>query len=80
MGPWNSDGTFGYSSVPIFAVERAAEVLQLPDLTLAIPRLKTAPERTQPFIKLLETFGGALIEKIVAAYNKGKRPANTVLI
>jgi len=61
-------------------VERAAEVLQLPDLTLAIPRLKTAPERTQPFIKLLETFGGALIEKIVAAYNKGKRPANTVLI
>jgi hypothetical protein len=68
MGPWNSDGSFGYSSVPIVAVERAAEALQIPDLTLAIPRLRTTLERTKPFIELLETFGTGLIDRIVAAY------------
>src|ERR1035437_10973414 len=29
--------------------------------------LKRTPERTKPFIELLETFGPALIERIVAA-------------
>jgi hypothetical protein len=38
MGPWNSDGTFGYSSIPIAAVEKAAETLQNPDLTVAETR------------------------------------------
>jgi hypothetical protein len=70
MGPWNSDGTFSYSSVPIVAVERAAEALRIPDLTVAIPRLKNTPEPTKPFIELLDTFGNSLIEKIVAAYRE----------
>ena len=52
------------------ALKRAAEALQIPDLTLAIPRLKTMPERTKPFIELLDTFGNALVEKIVAAYRE----------
>ena len=40
MGPWNSDGTFGYSSIPIAAVEKAAESLENPDLMVALSRLK----------------------------------------
>jgi len=70
MGPWNSDGTFGHSNVPIVAVERAAEALENPDLTMALSRLLRKPERARPFIELLETFGPALIERIVAAYRE----------
>ena len=66
MGPWNSDGTFGYSSVSIVAVQKAAETLQNPDLAVALSRIKCKPERTKPFIELLETFGPVLIERIVA--------------
>jgi hypothetical protein len=61
-----SDGTFGYSSVSIVAVEKAAETLQNPDLAVALSRIKCKPERTKPFIELLETFGPVLIERIVA--------------
>ena len=70
MGSWNSDGTFGYSSVPIIAVEKAAEALENPDLMLALFRLGQTLEQTKAFIKLLETFGPALVEKIVAAYSE----------
>jgi len=70
MGPWTSDGTLGYSSVPIVAVEKAAEALQNPGLMVALPRLKRTPGRTKPFIELLETFGAALIERIVADYRE----------
>jgi len=71
MGPWNSDGTFGYSSIPMAAVEKAAQALQNPNLMVAIPRLKRMSGRTKPFIELLETFGPALIERIVADYREG---------
>jgi hypothetical protein len=71
MGPWNSDGTFGYSSVPIVAVEKAAEALQNPNLVVALPGLKGTPGRTKPFVELLETFGTTLIERIVADYREG---------
>jgi hypothetical protein len=71
MGPWNSDGTFGYATVPMVAVEKAAEALQNPNLIVALPRLEQSPGRTKPFIELLETFGTALIEKIVADYREG---------
>lgn len=67
MGPWNSDGVFGYASVPVVAVEKAAEALENPNLTVALTHLRT-PERTKRFIELLETFGHALIDRIVAAY------------
>lgn len=69
MGPWNSDGVFGYASVPIVAVEKAAEALANPHLLTALPRLRT-PERTKTFIELLEDFGSVLVERIVGAYRE----------
>jgi hypothetical protein len=82
MGSWNSDGTFGHSRVPVAAVQEAAEALENPDLTMALSRLMQTAERTKPFIELLETFGPALIKRIVAAYRErsfeltnGTRPA-----
>jgi len=70
MGSWNSDGVFSYSSVPIFAVERAAESLDDPTVTQAPSRLKEAPEWTLPFIDLLQSFGVGLVDRIVAAYRE----------
>jgi hypothetical protein len=70
MGSWNSDGVFSYSSVPIVAVEQAAERLGDPTVTQALSRLREAPEWTLPFIELLQSFGLALVEKIVAAYRE----------
>jgi hypothetical protein len=70
MGPWNSDGIFGYCSVPIIVVEKAAEALENPDLAVALSRLKHMTEQTKPFIELLETFGSILIERVVAAYRE----------
>ena len=69
MGPWNSDGVFGYASVPIVAVEKAAETLANPNLMTALPRLRT-PDRTKTFIELLEVSGSALVERIVGAYRE----------
>src|SRR5260370_2190922 len=68
MGPWNSDGTFGYSSVSVIAVEKAAEELEDPNLTTALSCLRQTPEGTRRFIELLETYGHVLIARIVAAY------------
>jgi hypothetical protein len=70
MGSWNSDGTFGHSSVPVVAVQKAAAALENPDLTMALSRLMQTPERTKPFIELLEAFGPALVKSIVAAYRE----------
>ena len=70
MGSWNSDGTFGHSSVPVVAVQDAVEALENPDLIIALSSLMQTAERTKPFIELLETFGPALIERIVAAYRE----------
>jgi hypothetical protein len=70
MGQWNSDGIFGYSSVPIFVVERAAETLKDQDLDSALSRLRNMKERTKPFVELLEMFGPVLIERIVTAYRE----------
>jgi hypothetical protein len=67
MGPWISDGIFGYASVPIVAVEKAAETLANPRLLTALPRLRT-PEGTKTFVELLENFGSVLVERIVDAY------------
>lgn len=70
MGSWNSDGVFSYSSVPLTAVERAAESLDDPTVSEACSRLKEAPERTRKFIELLQSFGPALVDRIVAAYRE----------
>ncbi|HTP34780.1 MAG TPA: hypothetical protein VMJ75_21525 [Candidatus Acidoferrales bacterium] len=70
MGAWNSDGTFGYSSVPLAAVEKAVENSGDPDLMMVLPRLKHAPDRAKVLIESLETHGSPLIERIVAAYRE----------
>ena len=70
MGSWNSDGTFGYASVPKTTVVKAAEALEHPNLMEAVSRLKDTPEETKLFIELLETFGTALVEKIVTTYRE----------
>ena len=69
MGPWNSDGIFGYTSVSIIAVEKAAETLANPNLVTALPRLRTS-EGTKNFVQLLEDFGPVLVERIVDAYRE----------
>ena len=69
MGPWSSDGVFGYASVPLVAVEKAVETLANPDLLTALRRLH-APERTKTFIELLEDSGSVLVERIVDAYRE----------
>jgi len=77
MSPWNSDGVFGYASVPIVAVEKAAETFKNPNLLVALPRLHT-PERPKTFIELLEDFGSVLVERIAAACREsslGFRPS-----
>ena len=70
MGTWNSDGTFGYSSVPLAAIEKAIENSGDPDLMTVLSRLKDAPDRAKVLIELLETHGAPLIERIVAAYRE----------
>ncbi len=80
MGPWNSDGIFGYESVPMLAVERAAEAVGNPNLLVALPRLRT-PERTEPFIELLNDAGPVLVERIVSTYRELRRwPPQSVLM
>jgi len=69
MGPWNSDGIFGYASVSIVAVEKAAEAYANPVLLTALSRLRTS-EGTRTFVELLEDFGPALVERIVDAYRE----------
>jgi hypothetical protein len=70
MGSWNSDGTFGYVSVPLTAVEEAAEALENPDLATTVSRLRITSEPDNAFIELLESFGPVLIERIAEAYRK----------
>jgi len=80
MGPWNSDGIFGYASVSIVAVEKAAEAFANPVLLTALPRLRT-PERTKTFIELLNGFGSVLVERIVSAYRENSLwPHQSVLM
>ena len=68
MGSWNSDGVFGYCSVPIVAVKTAIESLEDRDLREALSHLERAPDPAKAFIGLLDGFGPALIERIVAAH------------
>jgi hypothetical protein len=69
MGPWNSDGVFGYASIPLVAVQKAAETLANPDLLTALSRLH-APEPAKRFIELLEDCGPVLVERIAGAYRE----------
>lgn len=70
MGPWNSDGTFGYTTVPLPAVRKAAEDFTDAAAIMDLSRLNHMPERTTAFMELLHTFGSPLIAAIVAAYRE----------
>ncbi|MFY9726932.1 MAG: hypothetical protein WAJ87_15655 [Bryobacteraceae bacterium] len=69
MGPWNSDGVFGYTSISLGTVERAAEAAGRPGLPEAVSQLKEAREPVAAFLHLVETFGPDLVVKIKAAYS-----------
>ena len=71
MGPWNSDGIFGYCGVPIAAVEQAACSLNDSVLLESIQELTATQERTPRFMEILQQFGAALIQQIVIAYQQG---------
>jgi len=69
MGPWNSDGVFGYTSISLGAVESAAEASGRPGLPEAVSRLREAREPAAAFMDLVETFGPDLVVNIKAAYS-----------
>jgi len=69
MGPWNSDGVFGYTSISLGAVESAAEAVGAPGLPEAVSRLQEAREPVAAFMELVEAFGPDLVVKIKAAYS-----------
>jgi hypothetical protein len=69
MGPWSSDGVFGYTSISLGAVESAAEAVGQPGLPEAVSRLKEAREPVAAFMDLVEAFGPDLVIKIKAAYS-----------
>jgi hypothetical protein len=69
MGPWNSDGVFGYTSISLGAVESAAEAVGAPGLPEAVSRLQEAREPVAAFMDLVEAFGPDLVVKIKAAYS-----------
>jgi len=69
MGPWSSDGVFGYASISLGAVESAAEAAGRPGLPEAVSQLKDAREPVAAFVDLVETFGPDLVVRIKAAYS-----------
>jgi hypothetical protein len=68
MGSWNSDGVFGYMSIPLGAIESAAEAVGQPGLPEAVSRLQEALEPVAAFLELVEAFGSELIVQTKAAY------------
>jgi hypothetical protein len=69
LGPWSSDGVFGYASVSLGAVESAAAGLGQAGLLEAVSRLKEAREPVAAFFDLVEAGGPDLIARIKAAYS-----------
>jgi hypothetical protein len=69
MGPWISDGVFGYTSVSLSIVERVAEAVNQPGLPEALSRLQVAQEPAAAFLDLMEAFGPYLIVEIKAAHS-----------
>ena len=72
MAEWNTDGVFGYWSVPISVVENAARESSA-ELLEAASRLRRSGDRAKLFLGLLRSFGPALIEKITVAYTVSRR-------
>ncbi len=67
MGAWNSDGVYGYITIPIAAVQRAAEALKETSISSASAHLCRCPEsaRTELLWELIDRHGSSLIEKII---------------
>ncbi len=70
MGPWNSDGTFGYCTVQIATLEKVANTIQDPTLSQRLQQLKGTPDSSTRFIELLHNYGAVLIAEIVAAHHQ----------
>jgi hypothetical protein len=68
MGPWNSDGVFGYLSISIGSVESAADAVAQPGLQEAVSRLKDSREPLAAFADLVDAFGLDLVAGIKTAY------------
>ena len=73
MGPWNSDGVFGYVTVPAATVEKAAAALSNPSIVGALARLKQSPRQTALFMELLRAYP-KLVEAIAAAHREDAFP------
>jgi hypothetical protein len=73
MGPWNSDGVFGYTIVADSAVEKAAEATRNPSVVGALARLKQSPQQTVVFMELLREYP-RLAETIAATYRENTYP------
>ena len=70
MGNWNSDGVFGFCSVPFAVIEKAAESVGAKSLSQAVRRLRVAEDRTQPFIDMVRAYGPSLVRQIAVAHRE----------
>jgi len=55
MGPWLSDGVFAYISVPIAAVEKAAQLLNDRSVLETVSHLRTSRQWTAGLMDLLQS-------------------------
>src|SRR5690349_21467915 len=75
MGPWNSDGVFGFSTVSMSVVEKAAAATCDPVLAGVIHDLKLSPERTKAFVEIVKTLGPAFVQRVVTTYREAPSTA-----
>ncbi len=68
MGPWQTDGVFGYIAISFEILQQAADAMDDPNVGAAVAHLNTNPNRTGKFVDLVETVGPALVERIIAAH------------
>lgn len=70
MGPWITDGSFGYCAVRITSVEKAADALHEKVLLDSLQQLRGPSERATRFMEILREYGSALIDQIIAAHRQ----------
>jgi hypothetical protein len=74
MGSWNSDGVFGFCSIPMAAITTAADVIQDPEFADSVRQLRRIPHPAPLFIDL---FGSAVVDQVLAA-TQGRFPVGRV--
>jgi hypothetical protein len=67
IGSWITDGTFGYCSVDLAAVKKAGDALNDSAVLPYMQQFDNSALCTPLFMEMLDKFGTALIEEIVAA-------------